>query len=182
MENIRFNFSSTRDACRKPSQFKGRIIFMSMCNDVNWWQNENEDVCRQNAMQVSSYAKDFEPGRWSFLGLGDEEKWCGSLIDKPLEKWSSTAEMAMQEFAKSGHPVFRSSSPLSRCLLKSKGGKQYTYRAHVFLMHSCTVILSLISRSNLSHHAWLKSYGANCQCLATKHSHFTVQCRTSRLT
>ena len=34
--------------------------------------------------------------------------------------------------------------------------KQYTYRAHVFLMHSCgAVILSLTSRTDLTRHAWL---------------------------
>ena len=67
-----------------PSQFKGRIIFMSMYNDMNWWQNLNEDECRQNAIQVSSYAKNFKPGRWSFLGSGDEEKWYGILVHNPL--------------------------------------------------------------------------------------------------
>ena len=40
---------------------------------------------------------------------------------------------------------------------------QYTYRAHVFLMHGCgAVILSLTSRTNLTHHAWLKNHGAHC--------------------
>ena len=41
--------------------------------------------------------------------------------------------------------------------------KQYTYRAHVSLMHSCcTVILSLTSRIHLAHHAWPKNHGAHC--------------------
>ena len=59
----------------------------------------------------------------------------------------------------------------------------YTYRAHVFLMHSCcTVIFSLTSRTDLTHHAWLENYGAHCLCLSPKHSHFIAQCRTSHLT
>ena len=38
-----------------------------------------------------------------------------------------------------------------------------------FLMHSCcTVMLSLTSRTDLTHHAWLKNYGAHCQCLCPK--------------
>ena len=60
--------------------------------------------------------------------------------------------------------------------------KQYTYRAHVFLMHSCcTVILSLTSRTDLTHHAWLKNHGAQCSCLAPKLSHFMTQCHMLHL-
>ena len=52
--------------------------------------------------------------------------------------------------------------------------KQYTYRAHVFsraqfvsvlvpaCCHSCTVILSLTSRTDLTYHAWLQNHGAHC--------------------
>ena len=61
--------------------------------------------------------------------------------------------------------------------------EQHTCRVHVFLMHSCcAVILSLTSRTNFTHHAWLKNHAAHCQCLSTKHSHFIARCRTSRLT
>ena len=44
-------------------------------------------------------------------------------------------------------------------LLAIDGGcKKFTYRAHVFLMRSCcTVVLSLTSRTDLTHHAWLKA-------------------------
>ena len=52
------------------------------------------------------------------IGSGDEEKWFGSLIDKPHAEWNASSETTMQEFAESGHPVFRFSSPLSRCVLK----------------------------------------------------------------
>ena len=56
----------------QPSQFKGRIIFMSLY------------VCHRNAIRVASFARDFEPGRRSFLGPGNEEKWYGSLIETPF--------------------------------------------------------------------------------------------------
>ena len=104
-----------------PSEFKGRIIFK--CTRLELVaKNKNENLFRQNAIQVASCAKDFELGRWSFLGFGEEEEWYGSLIDKPLERWNSTAEMMMQEIARSGHPVSRCSSPRSRGVLKSTGG------------------------------------------------------------
>ena len=58
-----------------------------------------------------------------------------------------------------------------------------TPTAYTFLMHSyCTVILSLTSRTDLTHHAWLKNHGAHCQCLSPKRSHFFAQSRTSRIT
>ena len=57
----------------QPSQLKGRILFMSMYNDNNWWQNENEHVCRQNLVRVASLAKGFESVRWSRLGLGTKK-------------------------------------------------------------------------------------------------------------
>ena len=54
---------------------------------------------------------------------------------------------------------------------------------HVFHMHSCcTVILPQTSRTNFTHHAWLKNHGEHCQCLPTKHSHSIAQCRKSRCT
>ena len=36
-------------------------------------------------------------------------------------EWDKMAEKMMLEFAESGHPIFRATSPLSRCQLKSKG-------------------------------------------------------------
>ena len=58
-----------------PSQFKGRIIFMSMFNDFSWRTEDNEQECESNANLVSIYAKRLSPGRWSFLGPGSEKKW-----------------------------------------------------------------------------------------------------------
>ena len=45
----------------------------------------------KNKTRVASYAKNFEPGRSSFLGPGDEEKLHGSLIRKPDGRWNSAA-------------------------------------------------------------------------------------------
>ena len=53
-----------------PSEFKGRIIFMSMFNDISWGSDDNEQECSANADLVSIYARRFPPGRWSFLGPG----------------------------------------------------------------------------------------------------------------
>ena len=54
----------------EPKDFKRRIIFMSMFNNISWGSKDNKRECE------SIYAKDLEEGQWSFVGLGSEEKWC----------------------------------------------------------------------------------------------------------
>ena len=54
----------------KPEEFTGRIIFMSMFNDISWRSKDNKQECELNAKLVSSYAKTFGAGQWSFLGPG----------------------------------------------------------------------------------------------------------------
>ena len=64
---------------------------------------------------VSIYARRFSPGKWSFLGPGSVKKWYSTLEYKPLGEWDRVAaEQMMINFAESGHPVFRATSPLSR--------------------------------------------------------------------
>ena len=106
----------------EPEDFTGRIIFMSMFNDISWRSKDNEQECELSAKLVSIYAKIFSPGRWSFLGPGSEKKWNSTHESKPQGEWSRVAELMMSKFGESGHPVFRSTSPLTRGVLKSKGG------------------------------------------------------------
>ena len=105
----------------EPENFTGRIISMSMFNDISWRSKDNEK-CESSAQLVSLYAKRFTPGRWSFLGLGSEKKWYSTLECKPQGEWDRVAELMMIKFGESKHLVFRSTSPLSRGVLKSKGG------------------------------------------------------------
>ena len=105
-----------------PENFTGRIIFMSMFNDISWGSRDNENECESNARLVSPYAKRFGTGQWSFLGPGLEKKWFSICADSPQGEWDRMAEKMMLEFGESGHPVFRATSPLSTGQLKSKGG------------------------------------------------------------
>ena len=59
-------------------QFQGRIIFMSMYNDIVWRENGNEDMRFANSKIVAEHAKRFAHGHWSFLGPGSEKKWYGT--------------------------------------------------------------------------------------------------------
>ena len=58
-----------------PENFKGRIIFMSMFNDISWGSKDNKRECDSNAPLVSLFARRFGAGQWSFLGPGSEKKW-----------------------------------------------------------------------------------------------------------
>ena len=134
----------------QPEDFTGRIIFMSMFNDISWRSKDNEQECESSAQLVSIHAKIFSPGRWSFFGPGSEKKWSSISEDKPRGEWDRVAELMMLKFGESGHPVFRSTSPLSRGVLKAKGGGQMS-------IHFCadegtieTVFRTIISVNQLS--------------------------------
>ena len=50
-----------------PDKFTGRIIFMSMFDDISW---------KSNAQLVSLFVKRSRAGQWSFLGPGSEKNPC----------------------------------------------------------------------------------------------------------
>ena len=74
----------------------------------------------RNAESVKVLAKRFGIGQWSFIGPGSEKKWYPSE-NSPQGVWDNIAEDMMLQFAESGHPIFRATTPLSRGQLKSKG-------------------------------------------------------------
>ena len=101
-----------------PESFTGRILFMSMFNDIS---------CDRYAGVVKVLARRFGVGQWSFIGPGSEKKWYPSE-NSPQGEWDHIAEDMLLRFAESGHPIFRATTPLSREKLKSKGkGKVSTH-------------------------------------------------------
>ena len=117
---------------------------------------------------LSLYAKRFSPGQWSFLGPGSEKKWCSTHEYKPQGEWERVAEQMMITFAESRHPVFRSTSPLSRGVLKSKGGGKLS-------IHFCadeTVFRTIISVKQLSIYGAVSELCEECK---------TCHVRTGRL-
>ena len=94
---------------------------MSMFNDISRDKKDNEEECVANAKVVSILAKKFGIGQWSFIGPGSEKKWCSMEETSPQGIWDHIAEKMLLEFAESGCPIFRATTPLSRGKLKSKG-------------------------------------------------------------
>ena len=138
----------------EPEHFTGRIIFMSMFNDISWGSKETEQECESSAQLVSLCAKRSSPRQWSFLGPGSEKKWYSTHEYNPQREWDRVAEQMMTTFAESKHPVFRSTSPLSRGVLKSKGGGKLS-------IHFCPVgeTVETAFRKNISVNQ-LSIYGA----------------------
>ena len=73
-----------------------------------------------NAGVVKVLSRKFGVGQWSFIGSGSEKKWY-SAENSPQGAWDNIEEQMLLEFAVSGHPIVRATTPLSRGILESKG-------------------------------------------------------------
>ena len=77
---------------------------------------------KKNVWQMlDSYARRFGKGQWSFIGPGSEKKSYSIKEDSRQTIWDKIADKMLLEFAESGCPIFRATTPLSRGQLKSKG-------------------------------------------------------------
>ena len=130
--------------------FTGRIIFMSKFNDISCGSRDNEKECMSNANLVSQNAKRFGKGQWTFIGPGSEKQWYSISEDSPQGEWDKMAERMMLEFAESGHPNFRVTSPLSRGRLKSKSHGKLSIHYCADLDTNTTVFRTIISVNQLS--------------------------------
>ena len=130
--------------------FTGRILFMSMFNDISCVSKDNEKECLVNAKLVSLYARRFGKRQWSFIGPGSEKKWYFISEDSPQGVWDKIAEKMLLEFAESGCPVFRATSPLSRGQLKSKGHGKLSMHYAADLETVETIFRIIVSANQLS--------------------------------
>ena len=108
-------------------QYKGRVIFMWMYDDITRRTQANHENCMAN----SACAKKFQHGCWSFLGPGCEKKWYGTHVSKPNGEWNKTVEVMMLNFA-----CNYSSSTLPAIVLR----KWYAWK----LVKNCTAWKSIL--------------------------------------
>ena len=104
----------------EPENFTGRIIFMSMFNDIVWHAEGNDEICENNSKTVEQYALRFPRGHWSFLGPGSEKKWYGTFDHKPDGSWDRTAEKILLNFAETNHPGSRGTSAFGERRIKKQ--------------------------------------------------------------
>ena len=97
---------------------------MSMFNGIDWTKRETSDNCISNSEQGENNVKRFSRGHRSFEGPGDEEKWYGTHTYKIEGKWDSIAT-EMVDHVKTGHPVFKGISALSRGIRKRNGHRTH---------------------------------------------------------
>ena len=109
------------DLGQTPETFTARILFMSMFNHISCDRKGNKDECLANAGVVTVLARRFGVGQWSFIGPGSEKKWYSGEENSPQGALDNIVEEMLLEFAGSGHPTFRATTPLSRGQLKSEG-------------------------------------------------------------
>ena len=62
------------DLGEAPETFTGRILFMSMFNDISCDRKGNKEECLANARVVKVLAKKFGIGQWLFIGPGSEKE------------------------------------------------------------------------------------------------------------
>ena len=137
--------------CEKHQKFSQKeFYFMSMFNDISCGTKDNEEECLANARLVSLYARRFGQGQWSFIGPGSEKKWYCISEDCPQGVWDNMAERMFLEFAESGHPIFRATSPLSRGRLKSKGHGKLSFHYAADLETIETIFRFIVSANQLS--------------------------------
>ena len=106
-----------------PEQFEGKILSVSMFNDFEWTKKGNSSQYFSNSGQVKGHARRFPRGHWSFPGPGEENTWYGTHTYKPEGKWNEVADLLVNNFKESGHPIFPGISALNRGILKREGRK-----------------------------------------------------------
>ena len=100
--------------------FSDRIIFMTMFNDIELEEKDNEDSCALTSRKIKEYASNFNEGHRAFLGPGEESKWYQGYATNHGGKWDLRATQMVEDFENSGHPVFQGIRPLGRGTLKKK--------------------------------------------------------------
>ena len=105
----------------EPEQLPGRVIFMSVYNDIVWGEKGNEEMCIADSQIVAECAQIFTHGHWLFLGPDQKRSGAEHIRTNRMKTWDRFAEDMMLNFSESGDPVFRGSSALERGDLKSKG-------------------------------------------------------------
>ena len=101
-----------------------------------------------NARVVKVLAKKFGIGQWSFIGPGSEKKWYSGEENSPQGAWNHVADEMLLEFAESGHPTFRATTP--RGILKSKGHGKLSIHFTADYPTSETIFRIIISANQLS--------------------------------
>ena len=104
-------------------------------------------------------------GQWSFIGPGSEKKWYSMEENSPQGIWDHIADKMLLEFAESGCPIFRATTPLSRCKLKSKGHGKLSIHFAADQETIETVFRIIVSANQLSLYGAVANMCEECETL-----------------
>ena len=107
----------------------------------NVWQTPNSYLCAR---------EDLEKDNGHILVLVLRKSGTLSVKDSPQGISNKIAEKMLLKFAESGCPIFRATSPLSRCQLKSKGHGKLSIHYAGDLETVETIFRMLVSANQLS--------------------------------
>ena len=138
------------DLGEAPETFTGRILFISMFNDISCDRKTTKKNVWQMSKSSKVLAKKFGIGQWSFIGPGSEMKWYSGKENSPQGAWDHIADEMLLEFAESGHPIFRATTPLSRGILKSKRRGKLSIHFTADELTIETIFRMIISANQLS--------------------------------
>ena len=110
-------------------QIQGRIILMSMCNDIVWGEEGNNELCIANSFLVAEYARRNAPGHWSFLGPAQKSSGTEVTYTNQMENGTKSLILWWWIYSKSGHPVVRGSSAFGRGDLRAKENNKCPYNS-----------------------------------------------------
>ena len=106
----------------KPEDFKDRIIFMSMVNDMEWKNNDGD--CMSNGEEVRNYAMKFlckDIGRLWVQG----RKRNGVGFPRSKKQWNCTANKMVPRLKETGHLVFKKHQRFESWDLEAKERQMY---------------------------------------------------------
>ena len=147
-----------------PETFTGRILLLSIFNDISCDGKDNEEECLANVKKSSPYLQgSLVLDNGHFFGPGFEKKWYSMKEDSPQGIWDNIAEKMLLEFAESGHPTFRATTPLSRGQLRSKGHGKLSIHFAATQETIETIFRMIVSANQLS------LYGAVAEMYETLH-------------
>ena len=114
------NGESTEFEWNISETFTGRVLFMSMFNDISCDRKGNKDECLKNAETVKVFARRFGIGQCHFL---DQVLKSSGILPRLVHKELGTTlrNKCCWNSQKADILLFRATTPLSRGVLKSKG-------------------------------------------------------------
>ena len=135
---------------RTPQDFKHRIIFMSMYNDIDWTRKDNREVCLNNSSNFAEYAKNCSKDIEQFSDL--DVKSCGTprFTIKQMDYGTQLRKLCWIPAKRAVIRCSEETCPLPRAPLKSKGGRKTSINFDADPHTAELLLLTIVSVNQLS--------------------------------